>query len=58
MYTNNFEFYYNANALNIAEIASSFLEDKFSELTNNIGHQPLKKLKFYIILREIKNKVI
>ena len=28
MYTNNFEFYYNTNALNIAEIASSFLEDK------------------------------
>jgi len=48
MYTNNFEFYYNANALNIAEIASSFLEDKFSELTNNIGHQPFKKTKVFI----------
>ena len=48
MYTNNFEFYYNANALNIAEIASSFLEDKFSELTNNIGHQPFKKTKIFI----------
>lgn len=48
MYTNNFEFYYNANALNIAEIASSFLEDKFSELTNNIGHQPFKKTKVLI----------
>ena len=48
MYTNNFEFYYNTNALNIAEIASSFLEDKFSELTNNIGHQPFKKTKVFI----------
>ena len=48
MYTNNFEFYYNANALYIAEIASSFLEDKFSELTNNIGHQPFKKTKVFI----------
>ena len=48
MYSNNFEFYYNANALNIAEIASSFLEDKFSELTNNIGHQPFKKTKVFI----------
>ena len=48
MYTNNFEFYYNANALNIAEIASSFLEEKFSELTNNIGHQPFKKTKVFI----------
>ena len=48
MYTNNFEFYYNTNALNIAEIASSFLEEKFSELTNNIGHQPFKKTKVFI----------
>ena len=48
MYTNNFEFYYITNALNIAEIASSFLEEKFSELTNNIGHQPFKKTKVFI----------
>ena len=55
MYSNNFEFYYNSNALNIAEIASSHLESTFSEFTNNVGHQPFQKTKVFFFLQHNKN---
>ena len=48
MYTSNFEFYYNSNALDVVEIASIHLESTFSEYTNNIGHQPFQKTKVFI----------
>ena len=48
IYTNNFEIYYNTNSLNIAEIASEHLENNFSSLTNNVGHQPFQKTKIFI----------
>lgn len=48
IYTNNFEIYYNTNSLDIAEIASKHLEDNFSSLTNNVGHQPFQKTKIFI----------
>lgn len=56
MYSNNFEFYYNSNALNIAEIASSHLESTFSEFTNNVGHQPFQKTKVFIYNSEKDKK--
>ena len=48
LFTNNFEIYYNSNSGKIAEIAASHLESNFSQLTNNIGHQPFQKPKVFI----------
>ena len=48
IYTNNFEIYYNTNSLIVAEIASKHLENNFSALTNNVGHQPFQKTKIFI----------
>ena len=56
MYSNNFEFYYNSNALNIVEIAALHLETTFSEYTNNIGHQPFQKTKVFIYNSEEDKK--
>ena len=56
MYSNNFEFYYNSNALNVVEIAALHLETTFSEYTNNIGHQPFQKTKVFIYNSEEDKK--
>ncbi len=44
----NFEIYYNSERRNTGELTSKHLEEKFSEFTSSIGHQPYQKIKVFV----------
>ena len=48
IYSNNFELYFNDGSENIANIALDHIEENFSNLSSNVGHQPFKKTKIFI----------
>ena len=48
IYSNNFELYFNDGSENIANIALDHIEENFSKLSSNVGHQPFKKTKIFI----------
>ena len=48
IYSNNFELYFNDGSENIANIALDHIEENFSKLSSNVGHQPFKKTKIFM----------